>query len=154
MMVAFIDDHREEHGVEPICEVLPIAPSTYYARKTVEADPALRSYRAKRDEYLKAEVRRVWEENLRVYGVRKVWRQLNREGSYVARCTVAWLMEALGLQGAVRGKRFKATTIPDESRRVRSIWWRATLRWRRRTVCGYRISRTSRRGATSCMWHL
>jgi putative transposase len=115
MMVAFIDDHREEHGVEPICEVLPIAPSTYYARKTVEADPALRSYRAKRDEYLKAEVRRVWEENLRVYGVRKVWRQLNREGSYVARCTVAWLMEALGLQGAVRGKRFKATTIPDES---------------------------------------
>jgi putative transposase len=113
-MVAFIDDHREEHGVEPICEVLPIAPSTYYAHKAAEADPDLRSHRAKRDEYLKGEIRRVWEENLQVYGVRKVWRQLNREGIYVARCTVARLMEELGLQGAVRGKRFKVTTIPDE----------------------------------------
>jgi putative transposase len=114
-MVAFIDDHRNEHGVEPICEVLRIAPSTYYAHKAVQADPGLRSYRAKRDEYLKGEIRRVWEENLQVYGARKVWRQLNREGIFVARCTVERLMDELGLQGAVRGKRFKATTIPDES---------------------------------------
>jgi putative transposase len=64
-MVAFIDDHREEHGVEPICEVLPIAPSTYYAHKAAESDPDLRSCRAKRDEYLRREIRRVWEENLR-----------------------------------------------------------------------------------------
>jgi putative transposase len=113
-MVAFIDDHREEHGVEPICELLPIAPSTYYAHKAVESDPALRSCRAKRDEYLKGEIRRVWEENLRVYGVRKVWRQLNRERIFVARCTVARLMDEMGLQGAVRGKQFR-TTIPAEA---------------------------------------
>jgi putative transposase len=115
MMVAFIDDHREEHGVEPICEALPIAPSTYYAHKAVEADPELRSYRVKRDERLKGEIRRVWEQNFKVCGVRKVWRQLNREGIFVARCTVARLMEELELQGEVRGKRFKTTTIPDES---------------------------------------
>lgn len=113
-MVAFIDDHREEHGVEPICEQLPIAPSTYHARKAQEADPTRRCERARRDEWLRREIRRVWDENQQVYGVRKVWRQLNREGIHVARCTVARLMEELGLAGAVRGRRFK-TTIPDES---------------------------------------
>ena len=111
-MVAFIDDHREAYGVEPICDVLPIAPSTYYAHKACQADPALRSARAQRDEELCVEVRRVWEANYRVYGVRKVWRQLNREGFPVARCTVARLMGEMGLRGAVRGRRFK-TTIPD-----------------------------------------
>ena len=112
-MVSFIDDHRGEYGVEPICQVLPIAPSTYYAFKAREADPALRSARAKQDEWLRGEIRRVWEANFKLYGVRKVWRQLNREGIDVARCTVARLMEELGLEGTVRGKRFK-TTIPDE----------------------------------------
>ncbi|MGH9335910.1 MAG: IS3 family transposase [Vicinamibacteria bacterium] len=114
MMVAFIDDHRVEYGVEPICEQLPIAPSTYYARKAQETDPARRSARAKRDEWLRGEIRRVWDENQQVYGIRKVWRQLNRESVHVARCTVARLMGELGLAGVVRGRRFK-TTVPDET---------------------------------------
>lgn len=114
-MVAFIDDHRGEYGVEPICRVLPIAPSTYYAHKAREADPTLRPARAKRDEELKGEIRRVWEANFRVYGVRKIWRQLLREGVVVARCTVERLMREMGLAGAVRGRRFKATTVADEA---------------------------------------
>ena len=117
-MVAFIDDHRAEYGVEPICRVLPIAPSTYYAQKAMEAEPDLRSARAKRDEVLEVEIGRVWEENFELYGVRKVWRQLLREGITLARCTVARLMGKMGLEGAVRGKSFKTTTIPgDESSR-------------------------------------
>jgi putative transposase len=113
-MVAFIDAHREDHGVEPICRMLPIAPSTYYQHKAWEADPDLRSERAKRDEALMPEIRRVWDENQQVYGVRKVWRQLNREEIEVARCTVERLMQKMGLEGVVRGKSFK-TTIPDEA---------------------------------------
>ena len=113
-MVGFIDDHREEHGVEPICEVLPIAPSTYYAQKTCEVDPSRRSVRAVRDAKLREEIERVWKENFSVYGARKVWRQLSREGVGVARCTVERLMRQMGLQGAVRGRRFKRTTIVDE----------------------------------------
>jgi len=112
-MVRFIDDHRDEYGVEPICKVLPIAPSTYYRHKACEVDPTLRSVRAKRDEDLRAEIQRVWDENHEVYGVRKVWRQLRREGVRVARCTVARLMSALGLRGVVRGPSVK-TTIPAE----------------------------------------
>mgnify|MGYP002778116476 CR=1 FL=1 len=111
--MAFIDDHRQEYGVEPICSVLQIAPSTYYNHKARELDPTLRPARAQRDEQLREEVRRVWKENLEVYGVRKVWRQLNREGFTVARCTVARLMSDLGLMGAVRGRRFK-TTVPAD----------------------------------------
>ena len=113
-MVAFIDDHRGEYGVEPICEVLPIAPSTYYRHRTCLADPSLRSARAKRDEWLKIEVRRVWDANRSVYGAYKVWKQLKREGIVVARCTVERLMRELGLEGAIRGRQFKTTTIPDE----------------------------------------
>jgi len=113
-MVNFIDEQREVYGVGPICEVLPIAPSTYYAQKGVQADPSLRSARAKRDAWLKVEIRRVWEENFAVYGAKKVWKQLNREGIRVARCTVRRLMSELGLEGAVRGKAFKTTTIPGE----------------------------------------
>jgi transposase InsO family protein len=112
-MVAFIDDYRQEYGVEPICAVIPIAPSTYYAYKAREREPGLRSARARRDQILKEEIIRVWEENHRVYGVRKVWRQLLREGYGVARCTVARLMREMGLRGVVRGKRIK-TTIPAE----------------------------------------
>ena len=108
-MIAFIDDHREAYGVEPICRVLPIAPSTYYDHVAKRRDPARRSTRAQRDTVLKVEVQRVFEENFRVYGVRKVWRQLRREGFEVARCTVARLMRALGLQGAIRGKLVRTT---------------------------------------------
>ena len=108
----FIDAHRDEYGVEPICRVLPIAPSTYRAHARRLADPALRSDRAKRDAELRHEIRRVWAENFEVYGARKVWRQLNREGIEVARCTVERLMAEMGLAGAVRGKPVK-TTRPD-----------------------------------------
>ena len=88
-MKAFIDDHRAVHGVEPICRVLPIAPSTYRAHAACLADPSRASARTKRDAALRPEITRVWEENFRVYGVRKVWRQLLRDGIDVARCTVA-----------------------------------------------------------------
>ena len=112
-MVSFIDAHRGMHGVEPICGVLPIAPSTYYERLAKRADPARLSDRARRDEALCPEIRRVFEENWRVYGVRKVWRQLCREGFDVARCTVARLMKGMGIQGIIRGKPHR-TTIPDK----------------------------------------
>ena len=113
-MIAFIDDHREDHGVEPICRMLPIAPSTYYDHLAKRAEPSRRSDRARRDDALRPEIRRVFEENFRVYGVRKIWRQLRREGFDVARCTVARLMKDLGLKGAIRGKPVR-TTIPDKS---------------------------------------
>ena len=114
-MVSFIDEHRKTYGVEPICAVLPIAPSTYYEHKAQEQEPERRSARAKHDDLLRTEIWRVWDENFQVYGVRKVWRQLTREGVDVARCTVGRLMGDLGLSGAVRGKAFKRTTIADES---------------------------------------
>jgi transposase InsO family protein len=111
-MVAFIDAHRAAHGVEPICAVLPIAPSTYYAHKAQAVDPRRRSARAQRDATLRPEIQRVWQQQRRCYGVRKVWKQLHREAIPVARCTVARLMGQLGLQGVVRGRRVR-TTIPD-----------------------------------------
>ena len=101
------------YGVEPICRVLPIAPSTYYAHVAQKLNPELRSNRARQDELLSGEIQRVYDENFRAYGVRKVWRQLHREGIVTARCTVERLMQALGLQGVVRGKKVR-TTIPDE----------------------------------------
>ncbi|MCL4069407.1 IS3 family transposase [Pseudomonas sp. GX19020] len=113
VMVSFIDAHRGMHGVEPICGLLQIAPSTYYERLAKRADPARLSDRARRDEALRPEIRRVFEENWRVYGVRKVWRQLCREGFDVARCTVARLMKGMGIQGIIRGKPHR-TTIPDK----------------------------------------
>jgi len=111
-MIAFIDDYRGVFGVEPICRVLPIAPSTYHAHVAQRADPTLGSARSQRDGMLRAEVRRVHAENFGVYGVRKVWRQLGREGTPVARCTVARLMRQMGLRGVVRGKETR-TTMPD-----------------------------------------
>jgi beta-phosphoglucomutase-like phosphatase (HAD superfamily) len=113
-MITFIDEHRGVYGVEPICKVLPIAPSTYHAHAARRVDPGKLSRRAKRDEILKAQIRRVFEENFRVYGVRKLWRQLGREGVAVARCTVARLMKAMGLQGAVRGRPVR-TTVSDKA---------------------------------------
>ena len=113
-MIAFIDDHREAHGVEPICKVLPIAPSTYHDHVAKRVDPSRLSARARRDAALKDEVQRVFEANFRVYGVRKVWRQLQREGFDVARCTVARLMRAMGLEGIIRGKPIR-TTMSDKA---------------------------------------
>jgi transposase InsO family protein len=111
-MVAFLDDHRGAYGVEPICAVLPIGPSTYYEQKARQADPTRQPARAQRDARLRPEVQRVWCANRRVYGAKKVWKQLNREAIPVARCTVARLMRDLGLRGVVRGRRIR-TTIPD-----------------------------------------
>ncbi len=111
-MIAFIDDHRAAYGVEPICRVLPIAPSTYRAHAARRADPGRLPARARSDAALAVEIRRVFDANFCVYGVRKVWRQLAREGIVAARCTVARLMRAMGLQGAVRGRKVR-TTIPD-----------------------------------------
>jgi len=113
-MIAFIDDHRGEHGVEPICAVLPIAPSSYHRHAARRADPSLLPRRATRDAGLMPLVARVFEENFEVYGVRKVWRQLQREGQEVARCTVERLMQSMGLQGVIGGKPVK-TTISDKA---------------------------------------
>jgi putative transposase len=112
-MIAFIDAHREEYGVESICAQLPIAPSTYYEHKARAVDPTRVPTRTRRDRELKVDIQRVWNENFQVYGVRKVWRQLNRENIVAARCTVERLMRDLGLRGAVRGRQFK-TTIPSD----------------------------------------
>ena len=113
-MVSFIDEQHEAHGVEPICRQLPIAPSTYYEQKTREADPSKLPQRAVRDVELRERIERVWKEHFGVYGARKVWRQLIREDIRVARCTVERLMREMGLEGAVRGRKFK-TTIADEA---------------------------------------
>ena len=112
-MTAFIDENRDTYGVEPICAELPIAPSTYYEHKRREREPDRRSARSRRDEALRPVIRRVWESNFGVYGARKVWRRLQREGVEVARCTVERLMRLEGLVGVVRGEK-KRTTIPDE----------------------------------------
>jgi transposase InsO family protein len=111
-MVRFIDEHRAAYGVEPICRVLPIAPSTYYALKAKERDPSLRSARAQRDAELRVEIAHVREENYHAYGAHKTWKELNRQKVSVARCTVERLMREMGLRGVVRGKTFK-TTLGD-----------------------------------------
>ena len=113
-MVAFIDQERATYGVEPICTVLPIAPSTYYRHQRQQRMPTTRSPRAQRDAILRDAIQRVWETNHRVYGPRKVWRQLQREGWRVARCTVERLMRALGLRGASRGRAWTVTTRADD----------------------------------------
>jgi putative transposase len=111
--VAFIDEHRGEYGVEPICAEVPIAPSTYYEYKARQADPSRLPARAQRDAALRPEIARVWEANESVYGAKKVWKQLNREKVPVARCTVERLMAGMGLEGAVRGRAFTFTTKPE-----------------------------------------
>jgi transposase InsO family protein len=111
-MVAFIDAHRDAHGVEPICQLLPIAPSTYYEQKARARDPGRLPVRTQRDAALVPEITRVWQRTRRRYGADKVWQQLHREQIPVARCTVERLMRTHGLRGVVRGKR-RFTTIPD-----------------------------------------
>ena len=113
-MIAFIDDHRDEYGVEPICRVLPIAPSTYHARAAAAAIPQSSRRAPGATRALREKIQRVFDENFGVYGARKVWRQLMREGETVARCTVERLMRAMGLQGVVRGKPLR-TTVSDKA---------------------------------------
>ena len=112
-MIAFIDAHREVHGVEPICRVLPIASSTYHEHAARSRDPDRAPLRQRRDAALRQDIRRVFDDNFAVYGVRKVWRQLRREGREIARCTVARLMRRMGLKGVIRGKAIK-TTVSDK----------------------------------------
>lgn len=114
-MVAFIDAHREEYGVEPICAVLPIAPSTYYLHKQCAVDATRRSPRAQRDAVLRDDIQRVWTTHQEVYGVRKVWRQLRREQIVAPRCAVERLMRSMELRGVVRGGRRVRTTVPEAS---------------------------------------
>jgi transposase InsO family protein len=113
-MVSFIDRHRGVYGVEPICREVPIAPSTYYEQKARQVDPSRLPARAQRDACLCPEIQRVWDENHQVYGAKKVWKQLNREGIRVARCTVARLMRGLGLRGVVRGRAWTTTTRSEQ----------------------------------------
>jgi putative transposase len=120
-MVACVDAQREMYGVESICQHLPIAPATYWRHKAQQADPTRRSARAQRDERLKVDIARVWDENEQVYGAEKVWRQLRREHIPAARCTVERLMRALGLRGAVRGGGYVVTTRPDDMAIVRDL---------------------------------
>ena len=135
-MVAFVDAHGDEYGVEPICNVLPIAPSTYYEHKARQADPARLPPRVRRDAVLRDAIERVWNDNFQVYGAPKVWRQLGREGCKVARCTIERLMRQMGLQGATRGPRFKVTTIADEAAPRPADLWSATSPRTNPTSCG------------------
>jgi transposase InsO family protein len=114
-MIAFIEENRETIGIEPICKHLPIAPSTFYDHMAKRANPELLSDRAKRDTALMPEIERVWGQNYKVYGVRKVWHQMRREGFDIARSTVARLMKDIGIEGIIRGKKHR-TTIPDKIR--------------------------------------
>ena len=115
-MVSFIDQHKQEYGVESMCSVLPIAPSTYYEHARRRREPESRPARQKRDDQLSTDIARVYNNNQLVYGAKKVWRQLRREDVQVARCTVARLMAKMGLRGAVRGRAFKVTTVADDRR--------------------------------------
>nr|WP_188323025.1 IS3 family transposase [Escherichia coli] len=108
-MMPLLDKLREQYGVGPLCSELHIAPSTYYHCQQQRHHPDKRSARAQRDDWLKKEIQRVYDENHKVYGVRKVWRQLLREGIRVARCTVARLMAVMGLAGVLRGKKVRTT---------------------------------------------
>jgi putative transposase len=112
-MIGFIDDHRDRFGVEPICAVLPIAPSTYFLHQAQRRDPAQRSTRGHRDDELRAAIQCVWDANEQVYGPRKVWKQLRRDGMRVARGTVERLMCAMGLKGTTRGRAWVVTTRVD-----------------------------------------
>lgn len=123
-MVSFIDEHRDQYGVAPICAMLPIAPSVYYEHKSQQAGRRLVAPRRRRDAELIGQVQRVRSENFQVYRARKVWLRLRREGIPVARCTVARLMKSAGPQGARRGRRCR-TTAPDAS--APQIWSSASF---------------------------
>mgnify|MGYP006145349895 CR=1 FL=1 len=113
-MTAFIEESRESFGVEPICKALQFAPSTYYDRRAIARDPDRASARAKSDAAMSLKIDEAWEDNRKLYGARKIWHVLRRDGEDVARCTVERLMRSLGIRGVVRGKKV-ITTLPDAS---------------------------------------
>ncbi|ORM59455.1 transposase [Pantoea rodasii] len=113
-----LDRLRDEHGVGPVCHELDIAPSTYYRHQAHRQHPGKRSLRDQRDDQLKPEIRRVYDENYSACGIRKVWRQLQREGFSVARCTVARLMKSMGLAGVLRGKKYGPQSAGKRQRQV------------------------------------
>jgi putative transposase len=113
-MTAFIEEHRGTYGVEPMCKILQIAPSTYYDRRAIARDPDLASARVKFDAALSLKINAAWQDNRKLYGARKIWHVLRREGEDVARCTVERLMRVLGIKGVLRGKKV-ITTTPDTS---------------------------------------
>ena len=108
-MTAFIEEHRKMYGVEPMCKILQIAPSTYYDRRAIALDPDRASARAKSDAALSLKIDAAWEDNRKLYGARKIWHVLRREGEDVARCTVERLMRSLGIKGVLRGKKVITT---------------------------------------------
>jgi transposase InsO family protein len=110
-MIMFIDEHRETYGVESICSVLPIAPSTYFHKQATQRDPSKASARAQRDAELRSKIEKSWEDSGKRYGAVKVWHDLKEQGETVARCTVVRLMKEMGLQGVTRGN--KKTTYAD-----------------------------------------
>ena len=114
-MVSFIEEHKKEYGVEPMCSVLPIAPSTFHEHARRKREPKRRPPRVIRDEELRVEIQRVYDETKQRYGAYKVWRQLRNEGIAVARCTVERLMAEMSLRGVTRGRAFRLTTTTDES---------------------------------------
>jgi HTH-like domain len=136
MMVAFLDAHREEYGVEPICTELPIAPSTYYEHKVREKDARRLPPRVRRERWLSGEAKRVWEENFQVYGAHKVWKQLKRERLPAARCTVERLMRQMGLRSEAVPSRPR---WPCRRRGGRPTWCSGSSRPRVRISCGWRI---------------
>jgi putative transposase len=140
-MIAFIDDHRQVYGVDPICKVLPIAPSTYHAHVTKRADPAKLSARARQDMALTPEIARIFAENFEVYGVRNVWRQMVRERFDVARCTVERLMRGMGLASVIRGKPVR-TTVQDKAAPCPLDHVNRSSMRPRRTYCGCPTSPT------------
>jgi putative transposase len=147
-MISFVDAYRDDYGVEPICRVIAIAPSTYRAHAARRARPETAPARVQRDTLLSVEIKRVFNENFQVYGVRKVWRQLLREGRDVARCTVARLMRKMALQGVIRGRRVR-TTVSDKAAPCPLDHVNRRFRAPRRTCSGSRTSPTWRRGPAS-----
>jgi len=113
-MIGFIEEHREVHGVEPICRVLPIAPSTFYAHAAIARDPDLASDRTKQDAIDRKKIKDAFDGSGKRYGARKIWHDLRRDGHDIARCTVERLMKVMGIQGVVRGQK-PITTNPDSS---------------------------------------
>ncbi|WP_438950251.1 IS3 family transposase [Psychrobacter submarinus] len=118
IMVQFIDDYRGSYGVELICRVLPIAPSTYHRTKDLECCPERRSLRSQHDDYYLSEIKRIWQDSKCRYGTRKVWQQLKAEGIHPARCTVERLMRQHGMQGIWRGKGKITTKSRDDQKRA------------------------------------
>jgi transposase InsO family protein len=142
MMMSFIDAHREDLGIEPICHELAIAPSSYHEHARRLADPGRRPARARRDDEIKAQIKRVHEASSGLYGARKVWHQLLRDGVAVARCTVERLMAAMGLAGIRRGKT-TITTVSNPKARAHWIKSIASSALNVPTHCGWSILHTS-----------